>query len=724
MNALPDGISSSARRLPEVDGQTLVVDRSEGAGVFDRDGRRFVDMAMAMGATILGHAHPAVVAACTAALQRGPMPGFTHAAEAQAAQALVRHAGPLTRATFVSTGSEAVHLACRIARRTTGRAVIAKVAAGYDGWYDDVALGWTGSREADLGGPRPLAHGTTLVRWNDLADLEALFAERDDIAAVLVEPVLANAGCLMPEPGYLAALGRLCRRHGAMVIADEVLTGMRLHPGPTALHLGLEPDLAAMGPRLPGAPAASGQVHAVGQFVRIRRAGLGLRCLSVPRAAAPVRADDAPVAVLSREGGVDVPRDAATGLPVFTDSVLSDPRVTEILAPTAKDFMRDTFQTMEIVTKLTKTGDKFTQLYDESRALGVKGNVKDAEAVIARGMNALMTRKDYVDPEFIKLAMQVGPDTPYSIASTVLEQMESRGALRAELGKKGTKATSVLTDLARVFDPRAEETTRIEFGLGTFQGDFSQNLRIPLGSVPEQYRAAYLAILGKPYAQAAQAASSFISTAPGGTPSSYSVFFRGRVDTDFLGQMAKRLSGAGHEANISIRPNGIVVDVMPQFGDAGPVPIDPKILKEMADAAAGDSTTASVIDRDFSSIYLERPNYAGEINKAKKGLLNESAREIAKITGARQAAARDFAAGTGPELSGNKAINRRAEKARDRYRQRLSQLESIQARLRDMAKEFERDMAKANKVMERKLERARKAKQKPAQPAPAGLDDI
>jgi glutamate-1-semialdehyde 2,1-aminomutase len=136
--------------------------------------------------------------------------------------------------------------------------VVAKVAAGYDGWYDDVALGWTGSAEADLQGDRPVAQGTTLVRWNDLADLEALFAERDDIAAVLVEPMLANAGCLMPEPGYLAALGRMCRRHGAMVIADEVLTGMRLHPGPTASHLGLEPDLAAMGKAIgSGLPVAA-----------------------------------------------------------------------------------------------------------------------------------------------------------------------------------------------------------------------------------------------------------------------------------------------------------------------------------------------------------------------------------------------------------------------------------------------------------------------------------
>ena len=276
--ALPQGISSSARRLPDVDGRPFVVDSAAGAWLTDSDGRRHLDFAMAMGATVLGHAHPAVVEACASALQRGPMPGFTHAGEAAAAQALVRHAGPLVHATFVSTGSEAVHLACRIARRATGRPLVVKIAAGYDGWYDDVALGWTGSAEADLTGARPLAHGVTLVRWNDLADLEALFAECDDIAAVLVEPVLANAGCLMPEAGYLEGLQRLCRRHGALVIADEVLTGMRLHPGPSSLRMGLEPDLVTLGKAIgSGVPVAAvlGTAQAFESVIdgRVARAG-------------------------------------------------------------------------------------------------------------------------------------------------------------------------------------------------------------------------------------------------------------------------------------------------------------------------------------------------------------------------------------------------------------------------------------------------------------------
>lgn len=386
-----------------------------------------------------------------------------------------------------------------------------------------------------------------------------------------------------------------------------------------------------------------------------------------------------------RAEGIAVASDPATGLPIFDDAVLSNPRVTEILAPTSNDFMRDTFQTMEIVTKLTKTGEEFLGIYEQSKALGLKGNIKDATAVISRHMNALTRRKD--------------------------------------LGG-GKKAPSLVTDLARVFDEKAE-ITRVESGYGTFKGDFGQNLRIPLGTVPEQYRPAFLSILGKYYQQEAQAASRFLSSQPGQAPTSYSVFFQGRVDTDFLGGMAQDLSAAGYEANVSVRPNGVVVDVVPQFTEAGPVPIDPALLKNISDAAVGDTTTASVIGRDFSSIYLERPNYANEINKAKKGLLNDTAREIQTIAGAPRQNSRAFAEGSGPEkLAGNAVVNRRAEKARDRYRQRLSRLESVEARLRDLAKEFQKDMAKANRAMKPKLERRIKTASKPAQPAPAGLDDL
>jgi glutamate-1-semialdehyde 2,1-aminomutase len=140
-----------------------------------------------------------------------------------------------------------VHLACRIARASTGRARIAKMAGGFDGWYDDLAFGLSGSPEAGFGDERPVRGAMTLTRANDPEDLARLFAERDDIAAILVEPMLANSGCLELSRDYIEAVQRLARQHGAMIIADEVLMGLRLRAGPSSAVLGLDPDLITMG---------------------------------------------------------------------------------------------------------------------------------------------------------------------------------------------------------------------------------------------------------------------------------------------------------------------------------------------------------------------------------------------------------------------------------------------------------------------------------------------
>lgn len=258
MSALPGGISSQIRRLPDLDGKPFKVARASGSRLTDTFGSTYVDYAMAMGATILGHAPPPVVEACIKALQNGSMPGFSHDGEGMAADALASLAPALTRATFLTTGSEAVHLACRIARRTTGRPVIAKIAGGFDGWYDDLAIGWSGSPEADLADRRPVVRDMTLLRFNDLADVEALFAERRDIAAVIVEPMLANAGSLQPAPDYFREMQRIARKNGAMVIADEVLMGLRLGCGVSCYSMGLEPDLVTLGKAIgSGLPVAA-----------------------------------------------------------------------------------------------------------------------------------------------------------------------------------------------------------------------------------------------------------------------------------------------------------------------------------------------------------------------------------------------------------------------------------------------------------------------------------
>lgn len=248
MPHLVDRVSSSARTLPPLNGRHLVIERSAGPYQFGDDGRRYVDTAMGFGGTILGHADPAVVEACTRALRDGPLPSWQHTGEERAASALAAVLGPLTRVIFTSSGSEAVHLASRIARTVTGRPRIAKMAAGFDGWLDDVAVGNVGMPETSFDDQRRPDNGrTTVLRFNDFADVDRLFNDHDDIAAILYEPMLANAACLVPAPGYLEHVQAVARGRGALLIADEVLTGFRLHNGLASHYDRLDPDLATIG---------------------------------------------------------------------------------------------------------------------------------------------------------------------------------------------------------------------------------------------------------------------------------------------------------------------------------------------------------------------------------------------------------------------------------------------------------------------------------------------
>lgn len=260
MNHLIGGISSGGRALPEIDGHAFKVERSQGPYLWGNDGNQYVDTAMGFGATMLGHAAPEVLAPVIQALQRGPMPSFAHDLEAEAARSLTLSTGKLSQVIFLNTGSEAVHLACRTARVATGRKRIARFAASYDGWFDQVAFGNAGSSEAQMphSVKRPERDDMLLLRYNDFQDADQLFLDCPDIAAVIIEPVLANAGCIEPITGYLKHLSDLAHRHGALVILDEVLMGFRMHAGLTGHLLGVDADLATVGKAIgSGIPVAA-----------------------------------------------------------------------------------------------------------------------------------------------------------------------------------------------------------------------------------------------------------------------------------------------------------------------------------------------------------------------------------------------------------------------------------------------------------------------------------
>ena len=260
----PGGVNSPVRAWGAVGGAPRFVVRAEGARVWDADGREYVDFVSSWGAIMLGHAHPAVVDAVREAAARGTSFGAPCEAEIRLAERIRDAVPTLERLRFTSSGTEALMSAVRLARAFTGRAKILKFSGCYHG-HSDALLTASGSGVATLGlpgsaGVPPSATRDTLVApFNDVESVTALFDELGgEIAAVVVEPVAANMGVVIPEPGFLEALRALTRGHGALLVFDEVITGFRVAPGGAQARFGIEPDLTCLGKIIGGGlPAAA-----------------------------------------------------------------------------------------------------------------------------------------------------------------------------------------------------------------------------------------------------------------------------------------------------------------------------------------------------------------------------------------------------------------------------------------------------------------------------------
>jgi glutamate-1-semialdehyde 2,1-aminomutase len=250
---IPGGVNSPVRAFRAVGGTPLFIARGAGAQVFDADGRAYLDFVGSWGPLIAGHAHPAVVAAVTEALARGMTYGAPCAPEVELAERVVAAYSPVEQVRFVSSGTEAVMSAIRVARAFTGRELIVKFAGCYHGHADHllVAAGSglaTFGRPSSAGVPEAFTAKTRVLPLDDTAAVTELFArEGADIAALIIEPVPANHGLLPQRREFLECLRALTRAHGALLIFDEVICGFRLARGGAAELLGISPDLATFG---------------------------------------------------------------------------------------------------------------------------------------------------------------------------------------------------------------------------------------------------------------------------------------------------------------------------------------------------------------------------------------------------------------------------------------------------------------------------------------------
>lgn len=278
---IPGGAGSTAR-MPRNGWNPYPIFMKDGQGsrITDVDGNEYIDYLLGLGPMILGHRHPRVTKAVADAItDYGTCFGLPYDLEIEAAEKVVAAVPGIEQVRFTNSGSEAVGIAVRLARATTGRRIIVRFEGHYHGWQDTVY--WSNHVDPKLAGPatrpRPIAMGpgvpaeleATLIvlTWNDPESFVKLMNERgDEVAAVLTEPAVFNTGCILPEPGYLELLREQTTKHGAMLIFDEVITGFRFARGGAQEYFGVTPDLTTLAKGLGGGfpvAAVGGSVDAM-----------------------------------------------------------------------------------------------------------------------------------------------------------------------------------------------------------------------------------------------------------------------------------------------------------------------------------------------------------------------------------------------------------------------------------------------------------------------------
>ncbi|MFH1279637.1 MAG: glutamate-1-semialdehyde 2,1-aminomutase [Candidatus Eisenbacteria bacterium] len=250
---LPGGVNSPVRAFRAVGGEPFFVERAEGAYLWDVDGNRYVDHVMSWGPMILGHADPDVTAAVREAAGRGSSYGAPHAGEVALAEEVRALVPSVEMMRLVSSGTEATMSAVRLARAFTKRSKILKFEGNYHGHADSFLIK-AGSGLATFGQPDSpgvtpeTASNTLLAPYNDLAAVKEVFAKAGkEIAAVIVEPVAGNMGCIPPVDGFLEGLREVCGARGTLLVFDEIITGFRVGPGGAQERYGVTPDLTTLG---------------------------------------------------------------------------------------------------------------------------------------------------------------------------------------------------------------------------------------------------------------------------------------------------------------------------------------------------------------------------------------------------------------------------------------------------------------------------------------------
>lgn len=253
LKSIPGGVNSPVRAFKSVGCDPLIIAKGKGSTIEDIDGNRYTDFVSSWGPLIIGHAHDDILAAINEAAAKGTSFGAPTLYETLMAERIIAMIPSIEKVRMVNSGTEATMSAIRLARGFTNRELIVKFAGNYHG-HGDSFLIKAGSGAITLGLPdspgvtKGVAADTLIAEYNNLASVEKLFAEKkNQIAAIIVEPVAGNMGVVLPEEGFLQGLRTICTREGALLIFDEVITGFRLAAGGAQEFYGVYPDLTTLG---------------------------------------------------------------------------------------------------------------------------------------------------------------------------------------------------------------------------------------------------------------------------------------------------------------------------------------------------------------------------------------------------------------------------------------------------------------------------------------------
>ncbi|HUR82167.1 MAG TPA: glutamate-1-semialdehyde 2,1-aminomutase [Thermoanaerobaculia bacterium] len=247
---IPGGVNSPVRAFRGVGGSPLFIEMGQGGRIFDADNLQYIDCVGSWGPMILGHGHRYVVEAVKKAATRGFSFGAPTSAEIELAEMIIQAVPSMEMVRLVNSGTEATMSALRLARAATGRKKILKFEGGYHGHVDSLLVkagsgGATFNVPDSAGVPEEVTALTLIARYNDLEDVRAQMS--DEVAAIIVEPVAGNMGCIPPADGFLDGLRAICDEHGALLILDEVMTGFRVAYGGAQARYDVKPDITTLG---------------------------------------------------------------------------------------------------------------------------------------------------------------------------------------------------------------------------------------------------------------------------------------------------------------------------------------------------------------------------------------------------------------------------------------------------------------------------------------------